>query len=196
MMRSIVDIYEIIREAETTVIKPKTGTSSDYSPESSEDESTDYTVQKNEVTSEEEISNQDEESTDYTEDVPTEEEDTEDSDVDNTESANDESNPLQSNNQKALLDDYMGLYYSLGSVIGKLSDNPHPNIIANKVVYRVKSNIIELRNYIYDYIINQFENSSYPKNLLVYNEFISTYLISAEMLKKVKMFGSPNQTSI
>jgi hypothetical protein len=171
---------------------PEETDDTDTSEESEDEESTDYTEQEDESDPEEDGADpdgdDDGESTDYTEEGG-------DEDTDSTEESSDESsseeNPEQKSedeNNRILLEDFSNLFYLVKNTITKLSNIDKSNILINKIVTQISSNLGVLKKNLFDFITFDFPKGKYVTNLYKYNYFLEAFKINVEMLKKISVF--------
>lgn len=84
----------------------------------------------------------------------------------------------------ALLDDTTLLYYSIKSIIDKLSNVDADTLESIKAFDIAKRNFVDLSDLLYDFITKRFNTNTYVKNLYIFNYFIQTYKINVDILEK------------
>lgn len=172
------DVEEVEPEDDSTDNEPTDDTSEDPDDESTED------VDNTE--------GDDTESTDYTDDIDSDNSDTtsEDTDAETSDSTEEVSpeDKLDLQKQSELLNRTVDLYYSITGIVSKLDTIDHLNIVANKINIQVKNNFIDLSDQLYKFITGPFKSNTYIKNLYIYNQFIESYKINIEMLRKISAF--------
>lgn len=179
--------------------------------EPTDDESVDYTA----YTAEEEESDPEEdgadstddttedatddtESTDYTE---TTDEDSDSTDGGSGEDTNEDSesgieqDPKEKENMRILLEDFTNLYFMVKNTITKLSNIDKSNVVINKIVSQISSNLNVLKKQLFDFIIFNFPKGKYVTNLYKYNYFLEAFKINVEMLKKINVFTTNSQNN-
>lgn len=179
--------------------------------EPTDDESVDYTA----YTAEEEESDPEEdgadstddttedatddtESTDYTE---TTDEDSDSTDGGSGEDTSEDSesgieqDPKEKENMRILLEDFTNLYFMVKNTITKLSNIDKSNVVINKIVSQISSNLNVLKKQLFDFIIFNFPKGKYVTNLYKYNYFLEAFKINVEMLKKINVFTTNSQNN-
>lgn len=137
-------------------------------------------------TEDEEIDPEEAGATDYGEDVP-EDDETPDADGStDTDDGESSETPEEDKKNSALVDDYLNLYYSMQGVINRLSKVDKSNMNINKVVTQVISNLISIREALFEHFRFSFAKTNYTGNLLKYNYFIEAYKINVAILRKTK----------
>jgi hypothetical protein len=134
--------------------------------------------------------------TDYTgetDDSDTDSEDstTTDGDGEDTSTEDGEENSEETQekeNNRILLEDFVNLYYLVQNTITKLSNIDKSNIIINKIVTQISSNLNVLKKQLFDFITFAFAKGKYVTNLYKYNYFLEAFKINVEMLKKISVF--------
>ena len=58
------------------------------------------------------------------------------------------------------------------------------SLVKNSVYLQVAKNLTEMRDTLYDYILNNFKNNSYVFNLYQFNLFLEVMNVNVEILKK------------
>lgn len=159
-------------------------------------EATDYTEEEVEVDPEADSGEENNESTDYTDDSLQDEGDTsEDGDgaeTNDSTSTDEEGSDdgTEQLNQRLLLKDFINLYYLSKNTITKLSNINNSNILVNKIISQINSNLSIFKKAIFDYIVFNFEKGKYVENLYKYNYFLEAFKINVQMLKKIGVFTS------
>jgi hypothetical protein len=87
-----------------------------------------------------------------------------------------------------LLEDISNLYYLVKNTITKLSNIDKSNILINKIVTQISTNLNVLKKQLFDYITFTFPKGKYVTNLYKYNYFLEAFKINVEMLKKISIF--------
>lgn len=203
------DILDILREAKNpNVISAKPDQTVDYADEiESQDEDT--TENGNTVTDTDEVSDSDTDSdTDNEEDdsVPeevdygeqlsgnedysdeTDNQSTTDSDNNSMNTEEDDIPDIKQNS--SLIEKCIDLHTTITNIINRVDSITGTDANVNKIVIKVKSNLNELRGYLYDFITGNFSNNPYVKNLYIYNYFIESLKINIEMLSKIEHFNN------
>lgn len=96
----------------------------------------------------------------------------------------------EENDNRRLLSDYTNFFYLNKGIVERLSTVSKSDILMNKIINQVKSNLAELQKQLYDFIVYQFPKNKYVKNLYNYNYFIEAFRINVEMLKKISILSS------
>lgn len=176
-----------------------------------EDSSTDYTAEEVDVDPNEDGEDPasddgsddtdgggDDESTDYTAEGDPSEGDDGDGSGDGTDDGSEavdaapEEDPAvkaENENNRALLEDFINLYYIAKNVVNKLTSISNSNILVNKIVGQVTHNMDKIQTYLYDFIVFKFNNNKYSANLFEYNSFLEAFRINVQMLKKISVFA-------
>lgn len=159
--------------------------------DTTEDESTDEDAE------EETEEPTDDEPTDYTEDVDTGETEDTDADASTDDSQGDSSYGSESENtddpnvnkNKALMKDFIELYDNIDNNMNKLDKIKSLDMITTEVINRVKYNLTNLSDYVYEYIRTTFTTKDYTDNLYTYKYVVQLYKICVQMLTKINDFG-------
>lgn len=179
--------------------------------EPTDDESVDYTA----YTAEEEESDPEEDGADSTDDTTedatddtesTDYTETTDEDSDSTDGGSEEDtsedsesgieeDPKEKENMRILLEDFINLYFMVKNTITKLSNIDKSNIVINKIVSQISSNLNVLKKQLFDFIIFNFPKGKYVTNLYKYNYFLEAFKINVEMLKKINVFTTNSQNN-
>lgn len=96
----------------------------------------------------------------------------------------------EKNENRRLLEDFINFYYLNKGTIIKLSTVNRADLLINKIINRVKSNLIELQKQLTDFIIYRFSNGKFAGNLYSYNFFLEAFRINVQMLKKISDLSS------
>lgn len=158
--------------------------------EDSEDESTDYTEEEDEVDPEEDGVDPEEtedETTDYSEDAPDDSIESGDS-PEEGEEVEDPEAASENENNRILMDDFVNLYYTSKNTISKLSSIDKSNIAINMIVTQITSNLNMFTKQLFEYITFTFAANKYVTNLYKYNYFLEAFRINVQMLKKISVF--------
>jgi hypothetical protein len=86
------------------------------------------------------------------------------------------------------MEDFINLYTLISNVLDKLSNNEKNDIIVNKIIIKIRSNLTKLQNYLYKFIAFKFSKGTYTQNLYQYNNFLEAFKINIEMMKKINLF--------
>lgn len=161
-----------------------TDTSSDdeTDPADEDGDSTDYTVDSEDV------------SPDDSEDDTSTDTDPDSSDTDSTEDTA-ETTPADQELSRQLIEDFSKLYHLCDNTVMKLTQVDKSNILVNQIVTRIISNINQIGKHLFDYIVYQFDKGKYPYNLYRYNQFVESFRINVEMLKKINVLTANSQNN-
>jgi hypothetical protein len=174
-------------------------TSTDTDTDEDDDSSpTDYTESDDDSDPSTDGSDTDDDSdgpTDYTD--SNDDSDGEDGSEDSTDDSTDDStedtdtsqpDPSEQENNRILLEDFSNMFYLVKNTITKLTNIDKSNILINKIVTQISSNLNVLKKQIFDYITFSFPKGKYVTNLYKYNYFLEAFKINVEMLKKISIF--------
>lgn len=141
----------------------------DETADTGEGETTDYTNMDGETPPEEgeETSSNDEI------DTNTEEEPNSDSEQENNDG---------NRNKLSLISDFVNLYNFTDNFIEKLEMKIDINILNQQIINQIKRNLMKLKDYVYNYIMFDYDNDTYINNLTIYNYFVEALKINSEML--------------
>jgi hypothetical protein len=208
------DFLDILLEAPTpkkTTIQAKSDGATDYTDDP-DDASTDTGADDTDTDTDD---GDDSGPTDYTEsdddsDPSTDGSDTDDGDDISTDSSDDDSDtddasndstddstddtdvsqpdPSEQENNRILLEDFSNMFYLVKNTITKLTNIDKSNILINKIVTQITSNLNVLKKQVFDYITFSFPKGKYVTNLYKYNYFLEAFKINVEMLKKISIF--------
>lgn len=192
-------------EEETTDYTSETDDSDEETEnDTTDDEPVDYTAEEEESDPEEDGADatddttDDTESTDYTETTDDDSDSTdsgdEGDDTENSESG-EEQDPKEKENMRILLEDFTNLYFMVKNTITKLSNIDKSNVVINKIVTQISSNLNVLKKQLFDFIIFNFPKGKYVTNLYKYNYFLEAFKINVEMLKKINVFTTNSQNN-
>jgi TATA-binding protein-associated factor Taf7 len=101
----------------------------------------------------------------------------------------------ENENQRILIEDFSNLYYSVKNTITKLNSIDKSNIIINKIVTQITTNLNLLKKQLFDFITFNFLKGKYVTNLYKYNYFLEAFRINTEMLKKIRIFIPNSQNN-
>ena len=146
--------------------KDDTGTTDDDSTP------TDYTDSDNNDTSDD-VDNGDE-PTDYTDNTDTDD-DTSSEDNDTSDDGDGTTESPDKDKNANLLNDFIEFYYLIQNTIKKISDLDKSDIMMNKVLNRVISNLGKMETLVYNFITYKFSDNTYINNLYQYNYFIEAF---------------------
>lgn len=190
------------KEAETEETTDDT-TEEETETEEAGSEPTDYTEEDAEIAPDEESGDETEsQPTDYTEeDTETDTDDGADTGDDSTDGTSDEMTETDSGedseqeqdekeNNRILMDDYINLYNTIKSTVGKIESIDKSNIAINMITDQINNNLNVLTKQLFEYIIFIFEKTKYVTNLYKYNYFLEAFKINVQMLKKISVFVS------
>lgn len=194
------------QEEDDTADTEETPEETDAADDTAEDEdtSTDYTEEEDESDPEEDGADPDgddagdDDSTDYTSETDDTDggEDTTDTSTDTTEQpAEDEDKQSDDENNRVLLDDYTNLYFLIKNTLTKLSNVDKSNILINKIVTQISTNLNVLKKQLFEFITFSFSRGKYVTNLYKYNYFLEAFKINVEMLKKISVFIPNSQNN-
>lgn len=83
-----------------------------------------------------------------------------------------------------LIRDFMNLYFTTLKLIDKVNNIKKTSLVKNTIFLQVARNLSEMTDTLYDYIVNNFSNSSYVFNLYQFNLFLEVLNVNVEILKK------------
>lgn len=148
-------------------------------------DSTDYTEQTDDlsVDGDDSDSSGDDSTDDGTDSTSNTNTDTDDS-VDSEQDDKGNENELK----RILLEDFINLHTLVKNTINKLSNIDKSNIVINKIVGQISTNLNKLKKQLFDFITFTFSTKSYASNLYKYNYFVEALKINVEMLKKISIF--------
>lgn len=152
-------------------------------------DSTDYTEQTDELSVDDDDSG---------DDTPTDGDDSPDDSSDSTSNTNTDTDDSVDGEQddkgnenelkRILLEDFINLHALVKNTINKLSNIDKSNIVINKIVGQITTNLNKLKKQLFDFITFTFSTKSYASNLYKYNYFVEALKINVEMLKKISIF--------
>lgn len=99
-----------------------------------------------------------------------------------------ESDENEKRNKSLLHQDFIDLYYAVKAIIQKLNAVDKSNIMVNKVIIIVNQNLVELKKYLYSYIVYEFSKNRYVDTIYKYNYFLEALNINVAILRKTKVF--------
>lgn len=166
--------------------------------ETTEDDTTEEDETEEETTDEEESdeTTEEDEPTDYTADVDTAESDdtTDDTSGDDSQADSEYGSDTNSDDpnvakNRALMKDFIELYDNIDNNMNKLDKIKSLDMITTEVINKVRSNLTELSEYVYEYIRTTFSTKDYTDNLYTYKYLVQLYKICVQMLTKINDFG-------
>lgn len=162
-------------------------TDEDSDPADEDGDSTDYTVDT------EDVSPDDSDDTD----TPSDDDSSTDADSTDSEPTEDtpEATPADNELSRQLIEDFSRLYHLCDNTVMKLTQVDKSNILVNQIVTRIISNINQISKHLFDYIVYQFDKGKYPYNLYRYNQFVESFRINVEMLKKINVLTANSQNN-
>lgn len=92
-----------------------------------------------------------------------------------------EDNSEEKKNNKYLVHDFIELYKRLEVIIDRCNNSPL-NANRNPVYHQSKKNLDKLRDTLYDYIVDRFNEENYVFNLYQFNLFIQAINVNSELL--------------
>lgn len=85
---------------------------------------------------------------------------------------------------KALLRDFIELYYRCEAIRERLVNNKIINGVFDPRIIQAKNNISKLSSVLHDYITTRYSNETYTKNLYQFNLIIQAMNINLELVKR------------
>ncbi len=117
-----------------------------------------------------------------TDDTGSEEGDTpSDEDVETAEDSTEETED-DARNKRLLQEDYIDLFFRTKDFITKLSTLDKTNIILNQITVQIDKNLNRLKKALWDYVVYEYDKTTYITNLYKYNQFIEAFKVNLEML--------------